>query len=415
MMLDPSGQLTLLAPPFLAELLDVTSVAQTRLRVLPWESGTLPVDPRDIDIIVPWVADVPATRSVISRLRPTSWVCSVHAGVDWFIESVPPDVLVTGGRGLRSEACAEWVVAVTLALLRGLPDFYDDQRARTWHPRCFGTLDGATVLLVGYGSIGAAIEAVLLPFGAQIRRVAEHRRPGVGTMADLPDLVGTADVVVLAVPLVPSTERLVDAAFLRRMPRGSLLVNVGRGQLVDSPALGAALRAGHIRAALDVVDPEPLPPGHELYDAPGLLLTPHISGLTEHFGGRARHFLLDQVVRHLRGESVRNVVSRDLIGVRLGPRLASYELRAGRGGDFAGPGAEPFDGAIQAILGADGGPPAQPLAGPDDDRAAANGVIGGQRAVLGAGAGPGDPDHQRGDLRDGEFLGVAEVHRAGLG
>jgi phosphoglycerate dehydrogenase-like enzyme len=354
----PPDQLTLLAPPFLAKLLDVVSVAETKLRVFPWESGPLPVDPRDIDIIVPWVADTAATRSVISQLKAVSWVCSVHAGVDWFIESVPPDVLVTSGRGLRSEACAEWVVAVTLALLRGLPDFYDDQRARAWHPRCCGTLDGATVLLVGYGSIGAAIEAVLRPFGAQIRRVAEHRKPGVGTMADLLDLVGVADVVVLAVPLVPSTQRLVDAAFLQRMPRGSLLVNVGRGQLVDSPALGAALRAGHIRAALDVTDPEPLPPGHELYDAPGLLLTPHISGLTEHFGGRARHFVLDQVVRHVRGEPVCNVVSREMTGARLSSPLAPHELRAGRGGDFAGPGAEPFDGAVQAFLGEDNGPPA---------------------------------------------------------
>jgi phosphoglycerate dehydrogenase-like enzyme len=309
-----SDQLTLLAPPFLAELLDVTSVADTKLRVFSWESGAPPVPPHDIDILVPWVADKVAARSVVSRLRPTSWVCSVHAGVDWFIESVPPDVLVTSGRGLRSGACAEWVVAVTLALLRGLPDFHDDQRARVWHPRCFGTLDGATVLLIGYGSIGAAIEAMLLPFGCQILRVAKHRRPGVATIADLPDLVGVADVVVLAVPLLPSTRRLVDAAFLRRMPRGSLLVNVGRGQLVDSPALGAALRAGHIRAALDVVDPEPLPSGHELYGAPGLLLTPHISGLTEHFGSRARRFVLDQVVRHVQGQSLRNVVSRDIIG-----------------------------------------------------------------------------------------------------
>lgn len=314
MTMVPPGQLTLLAPPFLAELLDVTSVADTKLRVFSWESGTPPVSPHDIDIVVPWVADKAAARSVLSRLRPTSWVCSVHSGVDWFIESVPPDVLVTSGRGLRSGACAEWVVAVTLALLRGLPDFYDDQRARAWRPRCFGTLDGATVLLIGYGSIGAAVEAMLLPFGCQILRVAEHRRPGVATLADLEDLVGVADVAVLAVPLLPSTRRLVDASFLRRMPRGSLLVNVGRGQLVDSPALGVALRAGHIRAALDVVDPEPLPSGHELYGAPGLLLTPHISGLTEHFGSRARRFVLDQVGRHVQGQSLRNVVSRDITG-----------------------------------------------------------------------------------------------------
>lgn len=308
-------QLTILAPPFLAELLDVVSIADTRLRVVPWETGPPPVDPDDIDIMVPWVTDIPATRSLLSLLPPTSWVCSVSSGVDWFIESVPPDVLVTSGRGLRTAACAEWVVAVTLTLLRGLPDFHDDQRARAWHPRCFGTLDGATVLLVGHGSIGSAVEAMLAPFGCQIRRVARRRRLGVATVAELPALVGQADVVVLAVPLLSSTRWLVDAAFLRRMPRGSLLVNVGRGQLVDTSALCDALHAGHIRAALDVVDPEPLPPEHPLYDAPGLLLTPHIAGVTEHFRRRARRFILDQVVRRVQGQTLRNVVPRDLIGV----------------------------------------------------------------------------------------------------
>jgi len=311
---DSPAQLTVLAPPFLAELLDAGPVADVKLRVLAWETGPLPVHPDEIDILVPWVTDKPGTRSVVSQLKPASWVCSVHSGVDWFIEAVPPEVLVTSGRGLRSEACAEWVLAVMLAQLRGLPEFYEDQRAQAWRPRSFGTLDGATVLLLGYGSIGTAVETLLLPFGCHIRRIAEHRRPGVDTTDDLPELLRDADVVVLSVPLVPATNQMVDSAFLARMPRGSVLVNVGRGQLVDSSALCDALHAGHVRAALDVVDPEPLPTGHELYDAPGLLLTPHVSGLTEHFASRARSFILDQIACHAAGRPVRNVVSRVPVG-----------------------------------------------------------------------------------------------------
>jgi phosphoglycerate dehydrogenase-like enzyme len=307
------SSLTLIAPPFLAERLDVELVASTPLRVFGWETGIPPVDPRQIDVLVPWVADKPATRSVVSRLLPGSWVCSVHAGVDWFIESVPTGVLVTAGQGLRSRACAEWALAVTLAQLRGLPDFAADQRARVWDQRCFGTLEGATVLLVGYGSIGMAIEEMLRPFGCRIRRVARTPRAGVGTLTDLPGLAGDADVVVLAVPLVPSTRRLVDAEFLARMPRGSLLVNLGRGELVDSRALSAALHAGHVRAALDVTDPEPLPRDHELYDAPGLLVTPHVSGLTEHFDTRATHFILEQVSRYGQGRPLHNVVTPELV------------------------------------------------------------------------------------------------------
>ena len=242
--MESSRQLTLLAPPFLAELLGAAPVPGTRLRVLPWDRGAPPVPPGDIDILVPWRSDKPATRSVISGLEPASWVCSVHAGIDWFVESVPPGVLVTSGQGLLSGACAEWVVAATLTLLRGLPDFADAQRARVWRRKCFGTLDGATVLLIGYGSIGRAVESMLAPFGCRIVRVAGHRRPGVATLADLPGLLGDTDVVALAVPLVPPTRRLVDAAFLGRMRAGSILVNVGRGELVDTAALAAALRAG---------------------------------------------------------------------------------------------------------------------------------------------------------------------------
>lgn len=306
--MESSRQLTLLAPPFLAELLDAAPVPGTRLRVLPWDRGTPPVAPGDIDILVPWRSDKPATRLVISSLEPASWVCSVHAGIDWFVESVPPGVLVTSGQGLLSGACAEWVVAATLTLLRGLPHFQEAQRARVWRRKCFGTLDGATVLLIGYGSIGQSVEAMLAPFGCRIVRVAGHRRPGVATLADLPGLLGDADVVVLAVPLVPATKGLADAAFLRRMRAGSILVNVGRGELVDTAALAEALRAGHVRAALDVVDPEPLPREHELYDVPGLLLTPHIAGFTEHFNSRAGHFILDQVARRVQGQPLRNVV-----------------------------------------------------------------------------------------------------------
>jgi phosphoglycerate dehydrogenase-like enzyme len=305
--------MTLLAPPFLAELLDGRSVANTRLRVFGWDTGALPVDPRDIDVFVPWTADRAAAWSAVSQLRQASWVCSVHAGIEWFIESVPPDVLVTSGQGLRSRACAEWVVAVTLAQLRGLPQLYEDQRAHYWEQRCFGTLDGAKAVLVGYGSIGQAIETMLMPFGCQVSRVASRRRPGVGDLADLPALLGDADVVVLSVPLVPATRRLVDAAFLAWMPHGSLLVNVGRGALVDSQALREALYAGRVRAALDVTDPEPLPSDDPLYDAPGVLITPHVSGVTRHFNSRATRFILDQVGRQVQGRSLHNVVSRQAL------------------------------------------------------------------------------------------------------
>ncbi|GAA3295837.1 hypothetical protein GCM10020295_23930 [Streptomyces cinereospinus] len=140
-----------------------------------------------------------------------------------------------------------------------------------------------TVLIVGYGAIGAAIEDRLAPFElARVARVARSRRTTarglVQPLTDLPALLPEADVVILSTPLTETTRGLVDAGFLRRMKDGALLVNVARGPVVDTGALLAELGTGRITAALDVTDPEPLPPGHPLWQAPGVLISPPCRG-----------------------------------------------------------------------------------------------------------------------------------------
>jgi len=152
------------------------------------------------------------------------------------------------------------------------------------------------------------VEARLRPFGVEVLPVAKRPRPGVYTREDLPHLLPRADAVVLLLPLTPETRRIVDRDFLLAMKEGALLLNAGRGGLVDTEALWEVLRAGRIRAALDVTDPEPLPEDHPLWRAPGLLLTPHVAGLSQGFNRRAARFLREQVERYLRGEPLLNVV-----------------------------------------------------------------------------------------------------------
>ena len=136
------------------------------------------------------------------------------------------------------------------------------------------------MLIVGYGSIGAALERRLQPFGVEVIRVARSEREGIEPVQRLPTLVPQADIVVLLVPLSGETEGLFDARLLGAMRPGALLINAGRGRVVDQGALVEALGEGRLRAALDVTDPEPLPPSHPLWSAPNLLLTPHMAGDT---------------------------------------------------------------------------------------------------------------------------------------
>jgi phosphoglycerate dehydrogenase-like enzyme len=140
--------------------------------------------------------------------------------------------------------------------------------------------------------------------------VARTAREGVRSTDELPELLPHADVVIVIVPVTPETTGMVDAAFLAAMKDGALLVNAARGVVVDTEALLAELTSGRLRAALDVTDPEPLPEGHPLWSAPGLLLTPHVGGAVPETNARAAAAVTDQVARILAGEPLANVVDR---------------------------------------------------------------------------------------------------------
>lgn len=263
--------------------------------------------PETADFFLPPFGQGEVVRRVLERVE-VKVVQTLSAGVDWILPLLPPGVVLCDGSGIHDVPVAEWVGMSLLALLKDLPGFFQAQGEGRWAPQVLPDLEGKRVLLLGYGSIGKAVEERLRPFGVEILPVAKHARPGVYTPQDLPYLLPQVDAVVVLLPLTPETRGLVDREFLSRMKPGALLLNAGRGAVVDTEALLEALREGRIRAALDVTDPEPLPPDHPLWRAPGVLITPHVAGLSQGFHRRAARFLADQVGRYLRGEPLRNVV-----------------------------------------------------------------------------------------------------------
>jgi len=247
---------------------------------------------------------------VIPRLDGLRVIQTLSAGVDRLVGRIPAEVTLCDASGVHDVSVSEWVVMAILASLHDLPAHLDAQRKARWTEATAEAddLEGATVLILGYGSIGRAVEARLAPFGAKFLRVAMHPRDGVSPVTELPTLLPHADVVVVLLPLTEVTRGMVDTDFLSRMRPGALLLNAARGPLVNTEALLASLRAGHVRAALDVTDPEPLPDGHPLWSAPGILITLHVGGWVRKRLDLSWRLVADQVGRFSRGEPLRNVV-----------------------------------------------------------------------------------------------------------
>ncbi|MEO5651997.1 MAG: 2-hydroxyacid dehydrogenase [Marmoricola sp.] len=253
----------------------------------------------------------PADGEVLARLPRLRAVQTMSAGVEHIRGFVPPGVQLCNGRGIHDTSTAELTVTLILASLRGIPEFVRAQGEGQWRPELRGSLADKRVLIVGYGQIGSVIESRLLPFETEVVRVARSARDGVHAISDLPDLLPEADVVVLIVPGTEETVGLFDAAMLARLKDGALLVNVSRGAVVETDALLAELTSGRLRAALDVVDPEPLPEEHPLWSAPNLLLVPHVGGNSTAMHPRAMKLVREQLHRFAAGEPLANVISGD--------------------------------------------------------------------------------------------------------
>ncbi|MEO9221490.1 MAG: NAD(P)-dependent oxidoreductase [Mycobacteriaceae bacterium] len=247
-----------------------------------WDlSGSAPAGAQDAQILVTQIMDPPQVTHQLDQLPRLRMIQLFSSGRDAWAGFAPEGVVVSGADHIHGGPVAEWVVAQLLVHYRELEGYRDRQRSHTWERRWTGTLAGKNVLVLGAGDIGENVVRRLEPFGAVVTTAARTARDGVIDLAVARDRLSGYDAVVLALPLTAETERLVDATYLAEMKVGSVLVNAGRGPLVDTDALLAELTAERIYAILDVTDPEPLPVGHALWDAPGAVITPHSAAITD--------------------------------------------------------------------------------------------------------------------------------------
>jgi phosphoglycerate dehydrogenase-like enzyme len=265
------------------------------------------------------------------KLHGVKVIQSLMAGVDWILPWLPQGVTLCDGRGVHDISTSEWVLAAILASVKRLPLYCRLQEKGEWAGQAAVTdgflneggpqtglyrilgddLSGRTVLIVGYGSIGAAIEARLRPFGVNVLRVARTPKssPEVSPVSDLDHLLPQADIVVLIVPLTDQTRGLIGHKQIALMKERALLVNAARGPVVDTDALLQGLQSAHIQAVLDVTDPEPLPAGHPLWSAPHCMITPHVAGSTPQFIYRGFRFAAEQIRRYQSGQPLENIVT----------------------------------------------------------------------------------------------------------
>ena len=259
----------------LAALADVDGVRP--LRYQPGEP--LPPGGEKATVLVPGFLSGDEVTRLLDDLPDLDYIQLLTAGAERWINIVPPNVKLSICRGAHGGSTAEWVIGALLYIYREFGPFARALDEGEWvHDRVTSggtdTLQDKRVLIVGAGDLGEQLTRRLVTFDASATLVGRQARDGVHGMAELPDLLGDHDAVVLMVPLTTETTGMVDAAFLARMADGAILVNAARGPVVDTDALVAELNSGRLRAALDVTDPEPLPAGHPLWTAQGLFLIP---------------------------------------------------------------------------------------------------------------------------------------------
>ena len=265
------------------------------------------------DLLVPAYMGKPAALAALEGVD-VGLVQSQSIGYDGVVDVLPKSCVFANAASVHETSTAELALGMMIASQRGMADFVRNQASGTWDNSQRPSLADRRVLLVGYGGVGKAIEARLLPFETHVTRMASREREDpagkIFGIDALYEQLPLHEIVVVSVPLSEQTQQLVDAKFLAAMPDGALLVNVARGPVADTDALLAETSSGRLRAALDVTDPEPLPAGHPLWTTPGVLITPHVGGASSAMFPRMVRLIKQQIGLMLDGKEPVNVVLR---------------------------------------------------------------------------------------------------------
>lgn len=297
---------TVLVPDERGERALATVAGISVVRVAP--DAPLTDEARTAEVLVAGHTGVQVTLARVRELPRLRLLQTLAHGSDQWDGKLPEGVALSTARGAHGGSTAEWAVAALLAVIREIPAFVADQHEHRWNQHVTRTLLGTRALVLGAGDLGVNVRDRLVPFGVDVTLVGSRARDGVIDLAQARQLLPRADALIIVLPLSDATRHVVDAELLAALPDGAVVVNAGRGALVDPSALLAEVHNGRLLAALDVTEPEPLPAGDPLWDAPGLLLTPHVGGATAGLDDRAWAVAADQIAAFARGERVPNQV-----------------------------------------------------------------------------------------------------------
>ncbi|CAB4582205.1 unannotated protein [freshwater metagenome] len=273
--------------------------------------ATNPAETSDLSEVTFYVPTYLGGRPALelTKKMPNLKVLQVpNAGYDDAMEFLRPGITLCNGRGIHDDSTAELAVGLTIACLRGFATFVRDQDKGEWVNKNYDSINDRKIGIVGFGSIGTTIARMLSGFSVEIVAFTQSGRDNTIAITDLDKHLPSLDVVILILPLTKESKHLFDARRLALMKDGALLVNVARGPIVDTDALIKELNSGRITAGLDVTDPEPLPKGHPLWSAKGVLISPHVGGNSSAFDKRARRLIESQLDLLAQGKSLNNVI-----------------------------------------------------------------------------------------------------------
>jgi phosphoglycerate dehydrogenase-like enzyme len=272
---------------------------------------TTPLESSDLSTITFFVPTYMGGQNALAYTQQMSSLQVLqmpNAGYDDALAYLRPEITLCNGRGIHDASTAELAVGLTIASLRGFPDFVRNQDQERWGHAQYRSINDRKIGIVGFGSIGQKIARNLSGFEVEVIGFSPSGRDGSVKMEQFDSYLPTLDVVILILPLNDQSRGLFDQRRLALLKDGALLVNVARGSIVDTAALVAELNTGRITAALDVTDPEPLPPGHPLWSAKGVFISPHVGGNTSAFEPRARKLIETQLERLAAGIPLENII-----------------------------------------------------------------------------------------------------------
>ena len=279
-----------------------------------WRLVSTPIDTlskselSEITIYVPKYMGGKKVLEPTSAMQNLKLIQLLLAGYEDAIPFMRDDLTLCNARGVHDFSTSELAVSLILAHYKDHREFAQSQSQGSWNHKTTGSTYGKEIAIIGAGSVAQRLKSMLAPFECKVTMFGQSARDGVEAISTVQATVGKFDCVVLLVPLTASTHNLVDAAFLKAMKDGALLVNVARGPVVNTDALCAELASKRLFAALDVTDPEPLTEGHPLWSYENCTVIPHVGGDSTAFEPQARAFLAEQFERIAQGKQPINII-----------------------------------------------------------------------------------------------------------